>query len=225
MTMNATEFRKLVTEHFSPKIRELGWKGSGFHFRKMNENHIGNIFGLQGSWYGGSVCCETAIYFDFMPDLAGLSFEKSTYASCLIRKRLSPKGEGDYHWNFSNDLEKNIESVKSIWKAFEQHGIKFYEDFADFPHPFDKIKPIDLINSDNYRIHGKYYVGNHIELANLLKDINILLGRREIAKEFSVIGINRANNLANRLLVGRKTKTYRESERFIEMQIKRLTVE
>ncbi|WP_350289131.1 DUF4304 domain-containing protein [uncultured Croceitalea sp.] len=75
--MNASEFRKLVAKHFSPKIRELGWKGSGFHFRKQPENHIGNLCGIQGSWYGGSVCCETAIYFDFIPDLAGLGFEKA----------------------------------------------------------------------------------------------------------------------------------------------------
>ncbi|MCK0108009.1 DUF4304 domain-containing protein [Flavobacteriaceae bacterium S0825] len=222
--MNAAEFRKLVAEHFSPKIRELGWKGSGFHFRKKPENHIGNLFGIQGSWYGGSVCCETAIYFDFIPDLAGLNFEKSTYASSLIRKRLSPKGDGDYHWNFSNDLEKNIESVKSIWNAFEEHGIKFYNDFGDFPHPFDKINPNDLRKSDNYFILGKYNIGNNVEVANLLKEVNTIIGRREIAQEFSEIGIERVNILAERLLVGRKTKTYRKNERFIEMQIEKLRV-
>lgn len=222
--MNASEFRKLVAKNFSPKIRELGWKGSGFHFRKKPENHIGNLFGIQGSWYGGSVCCETAIHFDFMPDLAGLNFEKSTYASSLIRKRLSPNGDGDYHWSFSNNLEKNIESVESIWNAFEKHGISFYDDFSNFPNPFDKIKPKDLRKDENYRILGKYYVGNYIELANLLKEVNIILDRKEMAMEFSKIGIERINKLSDRLLVGRKTKSYRESERFIEMQIDKLKI-
>lgn len=223
--MNAAEFKKLVTEHFSPKIRELGWKGSGFQFRKIPENHIGNLFGIQGSWNGGSVCCETAIHFDFMPDLAGLNFDKSTYASSLIRKRLSPNGDGDYHWNFSNNREENIESINSIWNAFEKHGTKFYNDFADFPHPFDKIKPIDIQTSENYKILGKYYVGNDIELANLLKEINLLLGNKIIAKEFSKIGIAGVNKLGEKLLIGRKTKSYRETERYLEMKIKELTVE
>ncbi|MFD0837224.1 DUF4304 domain-containing protein [Mariniflexile aquimaris] len=223
--MNAAEFRKLVAEHFSPKIRELGWKGSGFHFRKNPENHIGNLFGIQGSWYGGSVCCETAIHFDFMLDMAGLTFDKITYASSLIRKRLSPKGEGDYHWNFSNDLKKNIESVNSIWDSFEKHGTRFYNDFANFPQPFDKIKPTDLRNSNNYKILGKYYVGNSIELANLLKEVNLLIGNQAQAREFSEIGIEGVNELGKRLLVGKKTKSYRETERFIENQIKKLTVE
>ena len=223
--MNAAEFKKLVAEHFSPKIRELGWKGSGFQYRKLTENHIGNLFGIQGSWYGGSVCCETAIHFDFMPDLAGLNFDKSTYASSLIRKRLSPNGDGDYHWSFSNDREKNIESVNSIWKAFEKHGTKFYNDFAVFPQPFDKIKPTDIQTSENYKILGKYYVGNNIELANLLKEINLLLGNKIIAKEFSEIGIAGVNKLGEKLLIGRKTKSYRETERYLEMKIKELTVE
>ncbi len=223
--MNASEFKKLVTKYFSPKIRELGWKGSGFQFRKSPENHIGSLFGIQGSRYGGSVCCETAIHFDFMPDLAGLNFEKSTYASSLIRKRLSPTGDGDYHWSFNNKLEKNIESIESIWNAFEKYGAKFYNDFSNFPHPFDKIKPNDLRNSDNYKILGKYFVGNHIELANLLKEVNLIIGNKAIAKEFSEIGIEGVNELAKRLLVGRKTKSYRETERFIENQIKKLTFE
>ena len=223
--MNAAEFRKLVAEHFSPKIRELGWKGSGFHFRKKPENHIGNLFGIQGSWYGGSVCCETAIHFDFMPDLAGLNFDKTTYASSLIRKRLSPNGDGDYHWNFSNNNEKNIESVNSIWNAFEKHGLTFYKDFNDFPHPFDKIKPEDLQVGKNHKILEKYFVINQIELTNLLKEINLILGNISLAKEFSKIGIERINEHSKSILIGNKNnKYYKLSEKHIEQLMKNMEI-
>ena len=222
--MNTNEFKKLVTEHFSPKIRELGWKGSGFHYRRLEENHIVKIFGIQGMWYGGSVDCKTAIHFDFIPDLAGLPFNKSTYASCLIRKQLTPNGEGGYQWKLSDDLEKNIESVYSIWYAFEKHGETFYRDFADFPHPFDQITPQDLESSNNYRILGKYHISNSIEFANLLKEINLLIGNKVVAKEFSQIGIDRTKELGKKLWVGRKTKSYRETEKFIELQIEKLTI-
>lgn len=67
--MNASEFKKLVNKGFAPPIRQLGWKGSGFHFYQTNPNHVVNIFGLQGTWMGGSVCCETAIHFDFYSGL------------------------------------------------------------------------------------------------------------------------------------------------------------
>jgi len=223
--MDSAEFRKLIAKHFSPKIRELGWKGSGFHYRKPEENHIINIFGLQGSRWGGTIYCETAICFDFMNDLAGLTYEKSTYASCLIRKRLHPLEKSGGAWDIHNDQEKNIEEVNSIWNAFQKQGTKFYNDFADFPHPFDKIKPIDLQTSDNYKILGKYYIGNDIELASLLKEVNLLLGNKSIAKEFAEIGIAGVNELGKKLLVGRKTKSYRETERHLENKIKELTIE
>ncbi|WP_397447865.1 DUF4304 domain-containing protein [Polaribacter sp. R77954] len=223
--MNASEFKKLVAEHFSPKIRDLGWKGSGFHFRKMQENGIGNIFGIQGSWYGGEVCCETAINFEFMNKLYGIEFKKETYASSLIRKRLSPKGEGDHHWYFSNNIEKNIESVNSIWKAFEKHGLNFYNDFNNFPHPFDKIKPKDLKSGKSHKILGKYFVVNQIELTNILKELNLLLGNTRIAEEFSRVGLERINEHSKRILTGNKNnKYYKQSEKYIEKLIKNMKI-
>jgi len=223
--MNAAEFKKLVATHFSPKIRDLDWKGSGFHFRKMQENQIGNIFGIQGSWYGGKVCCETAISFDFINKVDGIDFMKQTYASCLIRKRLSPIGEGDHHWYFSNNLEKNIESVNSIWKAFENYGLNFYKDFNSFPYPFDRIKPEDLKCGGNLKILEKYLVINQIELANILKEVNLLLGNLYLAKEFSLIGMQRINEHSKRILKGnKKNKYYIHSEKHIKELIKRMTI-
>ena len=192
--MNASEFKKLVNKHFSPNIRELGWKGSGFHFYQQNQNHVVNIFGLQGSWLGGSVCCETAIHFDFLHDLAHkeINITKTTYASCLIRERLSPKGEGDWHWRFSDKEENNLNSINQIWEAFKTYGLKFYIDFANFPYPFDIIKPADLSINTNYKILNKYYVPNQIELAWLLKEINLFIGRKEMAKHFCELGMAKA---------------------------------
>jgi hypothetical protein len=217
--MNASEFKKLVTNHFSPNIRKLGWKGSGFNFRKIEENHIINLFGIQGNWMGGSVCCETAIDFDFFSNLSGKKdINKLTYASCLIRERLTPSGIGDYHWEFSQNEEENILSIKEILQSFETHGTNFFKNFKNFPHPFDKIKPIDLKNDSNYKVLGKYFIYNQIEFARLLKDINILLGNKSIAQEFSDFGIQELNKFAKMRLVGRKTKSYREAENLIEIR-------
>ena len=195
--MDSAEFRKLVAKYFAPQIRELGWKGSGFHFRKFEDNHIVKVFGFQGAWYGGSVCCETAIHFDFLDDLAGKPFDKATYGSCLIRERLSPKGKGDYHWRFSNKEEQNIKSVKEILSAFEKYGQRFYKDFENFPYPFTKIKARDLKKRPNYKLLGKYYVHSNIHLAWLLKEINLFIGKNEKASEFADFGIKTAIEHAN----------------------------
>ena len=103
--MNASEFKKLLIEYFSPNIKQLGWEGSGFHFYKHDPNHIVNIFGIQGAWYGGSVSSEKEVHFDFITDLAHkqIDISKISYATCIIRKRLSLKGPGDYRWTFRNN--------------------------------------------------------------------------------------------------------------------------
>ena len=192
--MNASEFKKLVNKHFSPNIRELGWKGSGFHFYQQNPNHVVNIFGMQGSWLGGSVCCETAINFDFLRDLAHkeIAINKKTYASCLIRERLSFRGEGDWHWRFSNKEENNLNSINQIWEAFKTYGLKFYNDFANFPYPFDIIRPEDVSTKDHYQILNKYSIPNRIHFAWLLKEINLFIGKKELANQFAEFGMAKA---------------------------------
>jgi hypothetical protein len=192
--MNASEFKKLVNKTFATNIRQLGWKGSGFHFYRADPNHIVNIFGLQVGWTGGAVCCETAVHFDFIPDLghSDVDVSRTTYASCIIRQRLSPKGDGDYSWAFSDREEENLRSIHQIWDSFRTHGLRFYSEFEDFPAPFDSIKPSDIETSKNYRLLGKYYIMNHIELVWLLKEVNLFIGRNPTAKEFADLGLRMA---------------------------------
>lgn len=205
--MDAAGFKKLVAKYLSPRIRELGWKGSGFHFRKVEDYHVVKIFGLQGSWNGGSVCCESAIHFDFIQDLAGKSFDKSTYASCVIRERLSPKGEGDYHWIFRDKEEENVKSINQIWDAFETHGQRFYKDFDNFPEPFLSISPKDFNQASllgmgkkkRVKILNKYYVHNEIHLAWLLKEINSFIGKSNLAIEFGELGMKMTYDHANEM--------------------------
>jgi hypothetical protein len=210
--MNANDFKKLINKDFSPNIRQLGWKGSGFHFYQSNANHIVNIFGIQGSWSGGSVCCETAIHFDFIPDLAHkeIDISKTTYASCVIRNRLSPTGDGDYHWKFRDNAEDNIKSVNQIWDTFKIYGLTFYKDFVNFPFPFDAIKLHDLKANNNFKLLGKYYINNSIHFAWLLKEINLFIGRQQIAKEFSGYGLDQA--IANAEMMSGFSKSKRAKE-------------
>ncbi|MEH0154524.1 DUF4304 domain-containing protein [Limibacter armeniacum] len=212
--MDAAEFKKLVAKHFSPRIREHGWKGSGFHFRKNQDNHVVEIFGLQGSWFGGSVCCETAIHFDFIPDLAGKSFNKATYASCIIRERLSPKGEGDHHWTFRDNEEDNVNSINQIWDAFEIYGQRFYKDFNNFPEPFLSIAPEDFDQTSflefgkkkRVKILDKYYVHNEIHLTWLLKEINSFIGKSDLAIKFGELGMKMTYDHANEMAKSTKGK-------------------
>jgi hypothetical protein len=209
--MNASEFKKLSTKFLAPRLREKGWKGSGFNFYRTTDNNIVQILGIQGSWYGGSVCCEIAIHFDFIPDLAGKTDpSKVSYASCLVRQRLSPKGEGDYHWTFRDNEDDNIKSLNQIFEAVEKFGEKFYQNFNNFPSPFARIKPNDFLTSNRVVLLDKYYVYSEFNFIWLLKEINIKINRPEIARQFSVIGIDKASKYYNKLIGETKSKKQKE---------------
>jgi hypothetical protein len=225
--MDAAGFRKLVNAHLSPELRKKGWKGSGFHFYHEPGNHVVNIFGIQGSWYGGSVCCETAIHFDFIPDMAQTAVDvpKIRYSSCLIRKRLHPKGEGDYHWNFRDKEEGNILSVRQMLQAFEEHGEKFYRDFKDFPFPFDVITPTDIIANRHYRILNKYHIYNPIHLMWLLKEINLFIGRKTTATQFSAAGLRLTEEHEKTMMATCRSKSaIKQNEEYFNRQKERFRI-
>jgi hypothetical protein len=208
--MNSADFKKLISNHFSPRIRELGWKGSGFSYYKPTNNHVVNIFSLHGSWMGGSITCETAIHFDFIPDLAGRDYRKTTSASCIVRQPLAPKSD----WWFHSNEEQNRKSVEQIWKAFQQTEISFYKDFQNFPEPFSSIKPEDFDRKrlfgfgsrKNLKILGKYHIYNEINLIWLLKEIHELFGNPHSAKAFSELGMKYALEHANEMAKHTKGK-------------------
>ena len=180
------------------------------------------IFGLQGVWFGGSICCETAIHFDFIPDLAHdeIDISKTTYASCLIRKRLSPKGAGDYHWSIHNKESDNIDSINQIWEAFNIYGKRFYDSFENYPYPFDNIQVKDL-QDKNINLTERFHFHNKIEFAWLLKEINLQLNRLTIANEFSQFGIQEARNWA---LEVAKHNHGKIDEKYIEIYEKKFKI-
>lgn len=208
--MNSAEFKKLISEHFSPRIRELGWKGSGFSYYKPSENHVVNIFSLHGSWTGGSITCETAIHFDFIPDLAGRDYKKTTSASCIIRQPLTPNSD----WQFHSNEEQNKKSIEQIWTAFQQTETAFYNDFQNFPEPFNSIKLEDfgkksllgLGSKKNLKVLGKYHISNEINLIWLLKEIHELLGNADTAKTFAELGMKYTLEHANEMAKGTNGK-------------------
>lgn len=209
--MNVSEFKKLSTKFLAPRLREKGWRGSGFNFYKTTDNNIIQIFGIQGSRYGGSVCCETAIHFDFIPDLAGKTdSSKVSYASCLIRQRLSPNGEGDYHWTFRDNEDDNIKFLNQILEALDKFGGKFYQDFNNFPSPFDSIKPNDFLINKRVVLLDKYYIHNEFNFIWLLKEINLKINRSDIARQFSEIGIDKALKYYNKVIDETKSKNQKE---------------
>lgn len=218
--MTSAKFKRLVNKHFKPEVVKLGWTGSDYDYRKFEPNQLVKVFGMYGSWTGGKVYCETGIHFDFLPVYYGSNtpIEKIKVTECLIRPRLSAGT-----WYFYENEARNIGQVKAILNEFMTLGKSFYADFENFPIPFDSVAA-DEIFQKQYRLMGKYSIDNPFQFAIMLKDINLHIGNLEKAKEFSEKGIEETKKFADRVLVGRKTKSYRMMEESIQMQIESLKI-
>ncbi|WP_278035082.1 hypothetical protein [Flavobacterium nitratireducens] len=128
----------------------------------------------------------------------------------MVRQRLSPKGEGDYHWTFRDNADDNIKSLNQIFEALEKFGEKFYQDFNNFPSPFDRIKPNDFLTKERVVLLDKYYVYNEFNFIWLLKEINLKINKPEIARQFSEIVIDKASKYYNKLIDETKSKKQKE---------------
>ncbi|TGN16850.1 DUF4304 domain-containing protein [Leptospira bandrabouensis] len=191
--MGAKEFKNLSRLHLSPKLKEMGWNGDGFNFYKTTNNII-QIFGIYGSWIGGTIYCETAIHFNLIPDLTGnIQPAKIRFNNCLIRERLTRNGFGSSGWKLKEKVEDNISSILQIQNSFEKFGLEFYKEFENFPKPFDSINPEDIQTKRNLKVLEKYYIHNEIYFLWLLLEINCKMKRLNVANQFSQIGLEKVN--------------------------------
>jgi Domain of unknown function (DUF4304) len=100
--ISASDFKKHISKTLSEKLKQIGFKGSGFYYLMDSEFFVFTI-GIQASQYGGQCCVEFGIQPKSV-DTNGfekLDFKKLKYYNCELRTRLSPKGQGDYWWKYS----------------------------------------------------------------------------------------------------------------------------
>lgn len=78
-------------------------EGSGFHFRRVNDNQIIDLLMIQMNRDGRSFCIEVGVYFTFMESPFVTDLKKVKVYDTDIRKRLIPNDEDDYWWDIVNN--------------------------------------------------------------------------------------------------------------------------
>ena len=66
LALNSAEFKKLVSKHFAPFLRENGWKGTGFIYRRFKSNNIIEVLEFSPDKYGGKFGIALGVHFDFI---------------------------------------------------------------------------------------------------------------------------------------------------------------
>ena len=172
----------------------MGFKGSGFSF-KMDSDDFIFIIGIQPSQYGGQCCVEFGIQ-PKMVDTNGFNtvdFKKIKYYNCELRTRLTPSGQGDNWWKYSDDETDNLKLANQIADLVKDRALPIINSFKSNPNILESINSTDLDNN--------FYksMANKIGMSLMTTDIRFAWVLTKVfektniqkAKEFALYGINK----------------------------------
>jgi len=112
LILDRDEFFQNVKELFAPRLREVGFTGSGQHFRRAGGDVLHGLT-FHGNKYGGSCFVELGMHLTFLPDANGEMIDPKRFTEIYgeFRWRL---GE----WNYAGGRA----SVERMVDAYFQRG-------------------------------------------------------------------------------------------------------
>lgn len=181
-------FYGLLRDEFAPKLRELGFKGSGSNFRRIRGEVI-NTINIQGNKYGGSSAVNLGLHLTFLPvnwkdQLPDT--KKIKELDCEFRNRLAPKGKHDYWWKYETLFKSPSKQVSHLIDTYLKVGEPAFSKYDTVEKVADMIS-IEEIFSDNYI---KAFGGmTEVRAALTMARIHQHLGDSDLARAFASAGM------------------------------------
>ena len=184
---NKDDFLLVLKEEFAPRLREVGFKGSGHNFKRINDDII-NIVNIQVSKYGGSYAVNLGLHLSFLPVCWSTEIpdlKKLKESDCEFRTRLTPKLNYDYWWKYEGMLCNPAKNARHLIETYFKHGEESFQSFGKLDD-FIEIFTIERIKKDKYS--GSFKDKNLVRGALTMARIYEHLEQIENAKIFAKIG-------------------------------------
>ncbi len=205
--ISGAEFIEILDSKFTPYMKSIGFKGRKNNFYKIEDSLILTI-GIFKNKYGGDCSLNLGLHIKGFPICNSDKFidnNKFTPSHSIIQKTLE-LDNGSKIFRFGINKEEGIETVDIMKSVVEKKGLEFFKKFSDYPHPFDKIRTIDLEKpTDKFSefgidsrmlgwIHFKKFIArlNHLNGNNEFA-LNVLKKAREdeyYSKRFTSVGVS-----------------------------------
>ncbi len=188
--MEAKEiFYKILKEDFAPKLREIGFKGSGQNFRRINGEVI-NTINVQANKYGGSCAVNLGIHLTFLPlsvDDKMPDIKKIKEIDCEFRLRLAPKNKDDYWWKYGGLLDSPSKTINHLIKTYFTYGESQFEKYNTVDKISSLISIEEIIKKDFIDIFDGITCQRG---ALVMARIHEHLGNTSIAGKFAQAGLD-----------------------------------
>ena len=143
--ISAAEFKKHISKVFGSEMRQMGFKGSGFHFTRESDDFL-FVIGIQGSSWGPSCCVEFGVQPKALRTngFTEIDFKKLKVYECELTARLSPRWGYDHWWKYSADPSKNINTAAEIAALVKAKVLPVIKHFETNPNVLETIEVEDL---------------------------------------------------------------------------------
>jgi hypothetical protein len=161
-------------DNFAPVVREMGFKGSGRHFRRLDGEFVQTV-NLQGSQYGGKFAVNLGLQPVNIPDVVGREIDPKAIKEidCVFRNRLTYDGH-DTWWSYGEDPKSKQESAVSSAQLFREKALLHFHERMQFA---ENISPEEIVKNGP---------GIYVSLA-LLRERQ---GQYEQAKQFAKLAMD-----------------------------------
>lgn len=143
--ISTPEFKRQVSKLFGAEMRKLGFKGTGFTYKKETQNFLIAVH-LEGNRWGGSSCTA---HFAIHPKSIGKNSGGSLDLKKLPTHRYEfkmglwdyPRGES---WEYSNVEEENLQVILEIVARIKAKAIPVIELYCATPGLLDTFEVSDM---------------------------------------------------------------------------------
>lgn len=203
--MHKQNIKPLIKNDIAPKLRELNWKGSGFHYRRVNDNQTIDLLTIQMNRDGRSFCIEIGVYFTFIESPFVSDLKKVKVYDTDIRKRLTPNGDDDYWWKYSI-AERRL--INHILKTYDDSAKPFFEYFSNWK---ENLLKITIDNIRNNQLDKAFPLNTRTAL--FLAKIHFQLGNFTKVIKFSEFGLSTISGNVGSALIPEFEKRIKQSKK------------
>lgn len=193
---SSAEFKSLVNKYFKPRIRNEGWSGSGFHYKKEIDNPYIFLLSLYPGKYGGEISIEIGMHLDFIKNPSNESYDRNkikSYHADVRRWMHIPDAEDGVTLKYGNSIEKNVAFVETIWESFLTDGKLFFNQFTKFPTPYLNINVSDIKDFNTNKNLQFFPFGTECRQAWYFAQLNEFIGNIDKAKQFALFALSEIN--------------------------------
>ncbi len=181
-------FYGLLRDEFAPKLRELGFKGSGSNFRRIRGEVI-NTINIQGNKYGGSSAVNLGLHLTFLPVTWAdqLPDPKNVKeVECVFRRRLAPGRRSDYWWKYTGIFNSPSKKVSHLIDTYLTIGEPEFSRFDTVEKMVNMIALSDIRFGNYIKVFGGV---TEVGAALTMARIHAHLGNNSEARAFANAGL------------------------------------